>query len=633
MSLKFEFAEMSYYRKIVDYLAEADDTGFYIYNNNINFYPLGSSTTTYSANAPMSLIVTRQATTGVAGVFTVYAYSGSTLTQVLQVTDSAGSSIPASNGSGGTLFGFFFDDTATSGEATTSGKVYDIKIWSNTALTAAQVGSVATAAPTVTAPSTPGTPTATGGSVSATVSVPAAAAGSSAPDTYLVTASPGGNTCTIVTPDTSCVVTGLNASTSYTFTATATNSAGTSSASATSNSVTPTAALPAAPSTPGTPTAVAGDGQATVTVVAPSSGGTPTSYTVTASPGGATCTVTSPATSCVVSPLTNGTVYRFTATATNAGGTSASSAQSAATTPVSSVTAPGTPGTPTAVAGNGQATVTIVAPSSGGAPTSYTVTASPGGATCTVTSPATSCVISSLTNGTSYTFTATATNSAGTSSSSAASTSISPAAPQVTPVASTAPQVSGLSSRQFSTSGGSKLTITGANLGGVLSVTISGVQATVVSNYAGELVITIPAGTEGFANIVIKTSGAVLTITDAFKYVKTDGTTSNAGQTPSSSSMKKLVGFVAGSSLLTNAMKADLRALAKSHAGSTKWICSGFSQGPTILPGDPKLALQRATEACAYLKSLLPGITVVTTIGQNYTSLGALYRRVEIIWG
>lgn len=52
MSLKFEFAEMSYYRKIVDYLAEADDTGFYIYSNNINFYPLGSSTTTYAANTP-----------------------------------------------------------------------------------------------------------------------------------------------------------------------------------------------------------------------------------------------------------------------------------------------------------------------------------------------------------------------------------------------------------------------------------------------------------------------------------------------------------------------------------------------------------------------------------------------------
>ena len=79
-------------------------------------------------------------------------------------------------------------------------------------------------------------------------------------------------------------------------------------------------------------------------------------------------------------------------------------------------------------------------------------------------------------------------------------------------------------------------------------------------------------------------------------------------------------------------MKTDLRSLASAHANAKSWVCSGFSQGPTILPGDPKLALQRAAEACAYLKTLLPGITVVTTIGQNYTTLGSLYRRVEIIW-
>jgi Fibronectin type III domain len=283
MSLKFEFSNVSGYRKIVDYENYLSDNGFYLLSGGINFYPLGTSSTTYAANTILNLLVTREsAATGQypnRGIFTVYVYSGSTLTQVLQVDDTAGSSLAANSGSG-SLFGFFFDDGATSSEATPSGKVYDLKLWQNTALTAAQVGAVATAAPTVTSPSTPSAPNATTGSVSATVSVTAAAAGSSAPDTYSVTASPGGNTCTIVTPDTSCVVTGLTAGTTYTFTATATNTAGTSSASATSNSVTPTPAAPVTPGTPGTPTAAAGDGQATVTIVAPSSGGTPTSYTV-----------------------------------------------------------------------------------------------------------------------------------------------------------------------------------------------------------------------------------------------------------------------------------------------------------------------------------------------------------------
>jgi uncharacterized repeat protein (TIGR02543 family) len=89
---------------------------------------------------------------------------------------------------------------------------------------------------------------------------------------------------------------------------------------------------------------------------------------------------------------------------------------------------------PTAVAGSGSATITVNPGSGGGPADSYVVTAldSSGNPlnpskSCTVYSPSTSCTISGLTDGTSYKFSSTATNSAGTSSSSVASTAVTPA--------------------------------------------------------------------------------------------------------------------------------------------------------------------------------------------------------------
>ena len=174
-----------------------------------------------------------------------------------------------------------------------------------------------------TAPDVPGTPTATGGNGQATITITPASGGSS-PTSYLVTANPGGATCTITAPATSCTITGLTNGTAYTFTSTATNSFGTSNASASSTSVTPLAP----PNTPSAPTATAGNGQATITVTPAQTGGAAATYTVTANPGGATCTITAPATSCTITGLTNGTAYTFTSTATNASGTSSASAAS-----------------------------------------------------------------------------------------------------------------------------------------------------------------------------------------------------------------------------------------------------------------------------------------------------------------
>jgi hypothetical protein len=94
------------------------------------------------------------------------------------------------------------------------------------------------------------------------------------------------------------------------------------------------------------------------------------------------------------------------------------------------------PGVPTNVsatnAANAQSVVSWTAPAfTGGVTiTGYTVTSSPDGRTCGWTTGALSCTVTGLTNGTSYTFSVTATNANGTGSASDASSSITPTAAQ-----------------------------------------------------------------------------------------------------------------------------------------------------------------------------------------------------------
>ena len=283
--------------------------------------------------------------------------------------------------------------------------------------------------PHTVAPGAPTGVTATAGNGSANVSWTAPVDnGGATISSYTVTAYDGsGNavgTCSSSTL--SCQVTGLTNGASYTFKATATNAAGTGVASAPSATLTPY-------TRPGAPTGVTltpANGSVTVNWTAPvaNGGSAITSYTVTLSPGGATCTVNAPATSCAVSGLTNGIAVTATVTAVTALANSLPSSASASASP--QATAPGSPTNISAIPSDGGATISWTAPTDdGGSPVDgYIITASPGGATCTAVAPSTTCTITGLTNGTSYSFSAVASNDIGLSNSSTSSNSVTPAA-------------------------------------------------------------------------------------------------------------------------------------------------------------------------------------------------------------
>jgi len=262
------------------------------------------------------------------------------------------------------------------------------------------------------APDAPSIGMATAGDQQASVNFIAPISNGGAPVTlYTATSSPGGHTGTSSTGP--ITVTGLTNGTSYTFTVTATNSANLTGAPSTaSNAVIPQGSQTINFSNPGSQ-----DFGTAPTLSATATSNLPVTFTSSTT---GVCTIGQ-------GELTFVTAGQCTINADQAGDAAFLPAAQVSQTFTVNPVAPSAPVIGTATAGDQQATVTFSAPASSGgvAITSYTATSSPGNHTGTSsTGPIT---VTGLTNGESYTFTVTATNSAAlTGAPSAASNAVVP---------------------------------------------------------------------------------------------------------------------------------------------------------------------------------------------------------------
>jgi hypothetical protein len=342
--------------------------------------------------------------------------------------------------------------TTTTGPDQATATVHGLVNGTAYTFTVAAINAIGTGAasttPAVVPVTTPGVPvlgTATPGDGSVVVrwSAPQSTGGSPVTG-YSVQVLQGSTTVRTVTTDASLetTVTGLVNGTAYSFAVAAVNAVGTGTRTTAGAPVAPSAAAtaPAAPVV-GSPTGA--DGSAVVRWSAPpSDGGSPiTGYTVHVHQGGSTVAsapASAGATQLTVTGLTNGTAYRFTVTAANAIGTSGASALSAAVTPGGPVTVPSAPTIGTPTPGDGWVIVRWAAPvNTGGAPLSgFVVRAHRADGTLAATVNAMpedrSAYVTGLTNGSAYTFTVVARNSAGTGPASAATAPVTPG-PAFTP--------------------------------------------------------------------------------------------------------------------------------------------------------------------------------------------------------
>jgi hypothetical protein len=114
---------------------------------------------------------------------------------------------------------------------------------------------------------------------------------------------------------------------------------------------------------------------------------------------------------------------------------------------------------------------------------------------------------------------------------------------------------------------------------------------------SGRITMQLPALAAGMHNLrVIYAAGSVLVHQDAFEV---------SNPTPAPVSTLRFTSFAGDSFRLTAASRAAISEAINARTGITKVICVGSTSGTRPTPGDRRLALRRAQEACNHAQQLI----------------------------